>query len=161
MPSLETPPNSAPPTQPLKVRTGRYGELEEHELIHLLDSLDDERSKARFRESIYISLIFYLVVGWFLFYGPRVIFHQPQLKSPVDVLKERDKELTYLNMPKDVSKALPEKPSKILSYHAHVAQTKTPSLHKKPLQQLQAMRRAGEPAPTPAPAPATPQPPAP
>ena len=26
IPSLETPPNSAPPTQPIKVRTGRYGE---------------------------------------------------------------------------------------------------------------------------------------
>ncbi len=91
MPTVETPPNSAPPPTPAKVRTGRYGELEEHELIHLLDSLDDERSKARFRESIYISLIFYLLVGWFLLYGPQVIFHQPRLKSPVDVLKERDK----------------------------------------------------------------------
>jgi hypothetical protein len=159
MPTVETPPNPAPSPTPIKVRTGRYGELEEHELIHLLDSLDDERSKARFRESIYISLIFYLVVGWFLFYGPRVLFHQPQLKSPVDVLKERDKELTYLNMPKDVSKALPKKPSKILSDQDHVAQTKTPSLDKKTLQQLQAMRKAGEPAPTPAPA--TPQPPTP
>src|SRR5271169_1144071 len=85
------------PTQPIKVRTGRYGELEEHELIHLLDSLDDERSKARFRESIYISLIIYLGIVWFLFYGPRVLFHQPKLISPVDVLKERDKQLTFLD----------------------------------------------------------------
>ena len=69
MPSLETPPNSAPPTQPIKVRTGRYGELEEHELIHLLDSLDDERSKARFRESIYISIIIYMGIVWVLFQG--------------------------------------------------------------------------------------------
>ena len=97
MPSLETPPNSAPPTQPVKVRTGRYGELEEHELIHLLDSLDDERSKARFRESIYISIIIYMGIVWFLFYGPRVIFHQPRLISPVDVLKEREKQLTFLD----------------------------------------------------------------
>ena len=71
MPSLETPPSPAqspdPPNPPVKVRTGRYGELEEHELIHLLDSLDDERAKARFREAIYISVIFYLAVGWFLF----------------------------------------------------------------------------------------------
>ena len=115
MPSLETPPNSAPPTQPVKVRTGRYGELEEHELIHLLDSLDDERSKARFRESIYISIIIYLGIVWFLFYGPRVLFHQPRLISPVDVLKERDKQLTFLDAPKDLSrltpkpKAIPEK----------------------------------------------------
>ena len=100
MPSLETPPKSATPTQPVKVRTGRYGELEEHELIHLLDSLDDERSKARFRESIYISIIIYMGIVWFLFYGPRVLFHQPRLISPVDVLKEREKQLTFLdNLP--------------------------------------------------------------
>src|SRR5258707_6536187 len=107
MPSLETPPTSAPPTQPVKVRTGRYGELEEHELIHLLDSLDDERSKARFRESIYISIIIYLGIVWFLFYGPRVLFHQPRLIRPVDVLKERDKQLTSLDAPKDLSRLTP------------------------------------------------------
>src|ERR1700761_9823301 len=112
MPSLETPPKSAPPNQPVKVRTGRYGELEEHELIHLLDSLDDERSKARFRESIYISIIIYLAIGWFLFYGPRVLFHQPRLISPAQVLKER--ELTRLddptNLPSDIAKAAPKTP---------------------------------------------------
>src|SRR5271168_989279 len=115
MPTVETPPNPVPPPTPVKVRTGRYGELEEHELIHLLDSLDDERSKARFREAIYISVIFYLAVVWFLFYGPRVLFHQPKLISPVDVLKERDKELTYLDMPKDVAKDLQHKPTKVMS----------------------------------------------
>src|SRR6201987_5964777 len=115
MPSLETPPKSPPPTQRIKVRPGRYGELEEHELIHLLDSLDDERSKARFRESIYISIIIYLGIVWFLFYGPRVLFHQPKLISPVDVLKERDKQLTFLDSPKNLSrlttrpKAVPQK----------------------------------------------------
>src|SRR5665811_1162416 len=104
MPSLETPPKSAPPNQPVKVRTGRFGELEEHELIHLLDSLDDERSKARFRESIYISLLVYLALGWFIFYGPRVLFHQGRIINPADVLKQRDRELTYLDVPKDISK---------------------------------------------------------
>src|SRR5271168_771141 len=99
MPSLETPPSSTPPNpnSPVKVRTRRFGELEEHELIHLLDSLDDERSRARFRESIYISIFFYLFVAWFLFYGPRVLFHQPRLISPTDVLKDREKQLTFLD----------------------------------------------------------------
>jgi outer membrane biosynthesis protein TonB len=148
MPSLETPPNSAPPTQPVKVRTGRYGELEEHELIHLLDSLDDERSKARFRESIV----------WFLFYGPRVLFHQPRLISPVDVLKERDKQLTFLDTPKDLSRLTP-KPKAIPE------KSRTQQLDQKTLQQLQAMRKAQAPAPAPAaepaPTPAAPTPPAP
>ena len=151
MPLIETPPSSAPPSPPVKVRTRRFGELEEHELIHLLDSLDDERSKARFREAIYISLIFYLAVGWFIFYGPQVLFHQPRLINPADVLRQRDKELTYLNMPKDVAKDLQRKPSKVISDKDRTQQTAKPTLDKKTLEQLQAMRRAGPPAPTSAP----------
>jgi outer membrane biosynthesis protein TonB len=154
MPSLETPPNSAPPTQPLKVRTGRYGELEEHELIHLLDSLDDERSKARFRESIYISVIIYLGIVWFLFYGPRVLFHQPRLISPVDVLKERDKQLTFLDSPKNLSRLTPKPKAIPEKNHAQPLDQKT-------LQQLQAMRKAEAPTPAPAPTQAAPTPPAP
>jgi outer membrane biosynthesis protein TonB len=156
MPSLETPPNSAPPTQPVKVRTGRFGELEEHELIHLLDSLDDERSKARFRESIYISIIIYLGIVWFLFYGPRVLFHQPRLISPVDVLKERDRQLTFLDAPKDLSKLTP-RPKAIPE------KKPTQQLDQKTLQQLQAMRKAEPPPPAAAaqPTPAAPTPPAP
>jgi outer membrane biosynthesis protein TonB len=154
MPSLEIPPNSAPPVQPVKVRTGRYGELEEHELIHLLDSLDDERSKARFRESIYISVIIYLGIVWFLFYGPRVLFHQPKLISPVDVLKERDKQLTFLNDPANLAKLTPR--PKPLPEKNHLDQ--------KTLKQLRAMQRPEPPAAAPA-APAqqaaTPTPPAP
>ncbi len=150
MPPVETPPNSAPPSPPSKVRTGRFGELDEHELIHLLDSLDDERSRARFRESVYISLIVYLALAWFLFYGPRVLFHQPRVINPMDVLKERDKNITYLNTPKDIAKALAHKP----------ANTPKPTLDKKALQQLKSMEKARVPAPTPAPAAPTPQPPA-
>ncbi len=161
MPSLEIPPNSAPPVQPVKVRTGRYGELEEHELIHLLDSLDDERSKARFRESIYISFIIYLGIIWFLFYGPRVLFHQPKLISPVDVLKERDKQLTFLDNPTNLPKLAPR--PKATTEKAHPPQQ---APDQKTLQRLQEMRKAEAPTPTPAPAqPATtqtaPTPPAP
>jgi hypothetical protein len=83
---------------PVKVRIGRFGELEEHELIHLLDTLDDERSRARFRESIYISVIIWLAIGWFLFYGPRVLFHMPQYRDPIALMKQHDQELT-LNVP--------------------------------------------------------------
>jgi len=139
------------------VRTGRFGELDEHELIHLLDSLDDERSRARFRESVYISLIVYLALAWFLFYGPRVLFHQPRVIDPMSVLKERDKNITYLNTPKDLSKALSQKPVK----------TPKSTIDQKTLKQLQTMEKAEKarvpapapPAPTPAPAAQQPAPP--
>ena len=118
------------PAQRLKVRT-RLGELEEHELIHLIDSLDDERSRARFRESIYISIIIWLAIGWFLFYGPRVLFHQPVLRDPIALMKQHDKEnLTYINPPKPVVRVAPK------------IDTKT-------MQQLQKQAREAPPTPQP------------
>jgi outer membrane biosynthesis protein TonB len=139
---------------PAKVRTGRFGELEEHELIHLLDTLDDERSRARFRESVYISLFVYIALGWFLFYGPQVIFHQPRLINPADRMREREKELTYLDLPPDVAKELAHRPTSKIADTPHTAQTVKPSLDKKTLESLQAMRRT----PAPTPLPPTPQP---
>jgi hypothetical protein len=135
-PTLETPPNPVEPTQPVKVRTGRFGELEEHELIHLLDTLDDERAKSRFRESIYISLFVYIVLGWFLFYGPRVLFHQPRLINPSEVLKQR--ELTNLQLPSDVEKALAHAPKSAKSA-VKPAPAARPQIDQKT---LEAMRKA-------------------
>src|SRR5664279_3070804 len=94
-------------SQSLRLHTSRYGELEEHELIHLLDSLDDERSRARFRESIYISVIIYAAIAWFLFYGPRVLFHQPEFRDPIALMKQHDKELTYISPSLPAPKAPP------------------------------------------------------
>lgn len=157
MPTLETPPDSAPPTPPVKVRTGRYGDLQEHEIIHLLDTLDDEQSRARFRESIYISIILCMAMAWFVMYGPQVIFHEPRVINPMDVLKQREKDLTYLNMPKNTPK-LPHKPTNVISDRDQTQQTIKPTLDKKTLEQLEAMRKAGAPG---AAAPASAQPPAP
>lgn len=149
MASVETPPNPAPPPTepPTRVRAGRYGELDEHELIHLLDSLDDERSKGRFREAIYISVIFYAALAWFVFYGPQVLWHAPRLVNPVDVLKQHDRELTYLDLPPDLSKPPLRKPRDIVSDRDRTQQTAKPSLDRKTLEQLQAMRAPGAPAP--------------
>jgi TonB family protein len=127
-------------TQTLKVRTGRYGELEAHEIIHLLDSLDEENARARFRESVYISTLFFFALAWFLFYGPRVLFHQPEYKDPIALMKEHDKELTYITPPKAPALKPPH-----------------PVLDSKTLQQLQQQEKMAPPTPQP-PVPA-PQPP--
>lgn len=86
-----------PPREPVRIRTGRYGDLDEHQLVHLLDSIEDERARSRFRESVYISLFFWIAVAWLVLYGPRYLWHAPKLVTPFEVLKER--ELTQLNMP--------------------------------------------------------------
>jgi hypothetical protein len=86
-----------PTAQPARIRTGRYGELDTHELIHLLDSIEDERARSRFRESIYISLFIWIAIAWVVLYGPRYLWHAPKLVTPFEVLKQR--ELTQLNLP--------------------------------------------------------------
>lgn len=160
MPGVETPPQPPSTETPPRVRAGRFGELDHHELIHLLDTLDDERARGRFREAIYISLFFYLAVGWFLFYGPQVLFHQGRIINPAEVLKQRDRELTYLNLPPDLSKPpLRRPPPTVLSDRDRTQQTARPPLDRKTLEQLQAMRRPGAPASTPPlPSAPTPQP---
>jgi TonB family protein len=133
-------PTAGANTQAVKVRTGRYGELEEHEIIHLIDSLDEESARARFRESVYISTLFFFALAWFLFYGPRVLFHQPEYKDPIALMKEHDKELTYITPPK----APPVPPH--------------PVLDNKTMKQLQQEARVTPPTPQPPPPPQQPAP---
>ena len=127
MPTLEIPPNPAPPTptpeRPPKVATRRFGELEEHELIYLLDSIDDEISRARFRESIYVSVILCLALAWFAFYGPRVLFHEGRIANPKANVAEK-KELPFIDLPKSLVKT--PKVAKNLSDQNRVAQTPKP-----------------------------------
>ena len=154
MATLQTPPNPAPtsqepgePPQPIKVQAGRYGELDQHELVRLLDSFDDERSRGRFRESIYVSIFVYLALAWLVIFGPRVLFHQGRLITIKD--SQHDKTMTVLDMPKDLAKL--EKP----------APKPLPKIDNKTMDALKAARRTPEPPrpqPSPAPLPATPQP---
>ena len=114
-----------------KVRTGRFGELDEHELIHLLDALDDERARAQFRESVYISTILCLAIAWFLFYGPRVLVHQPYYKDTISAMKEHDQQV-ILNAP-------PIKPMPKVA----------PKIDRKTMDQLQKQAREARPTPQP------------
>ncbi len=82
---------------PLRIRTGRYGELEAHELVSLLDTLEDERARARFRESVYISVFVWMAVALIVLFGPKYLWHSPRVVLPQDVL--RDRELTTLTAP--------------------------------------------------------------
>jgi TonB family protein len=141
MPITESPISERPPERPSKRKRTRYSELEPHELFSLIEEYEDERARARMRESIWISIIFYMCLTWFLLYGPRYIFHQPHVINPSEALKDR-KDLTYLDLPPDALKPVKPKSSEAISDKNRVAQSKQPSLDKKTLEQLEAMRKA-------------------
>jgi outer membrane biosynthesis protein TonB len=139
--------------EPIKISTRKYGELDHTELVHLLDSLEGDQAKSRFRESIYVSIIFYLLLALLLIYGPKYIFHTGTIVPTAASIKERQR-LQELELSRNLEKT-PPKPPKPL-----------PKVDRKVLEQLQAMQRASEAAkaaqapPTPAPEPApTPPPP--
>ena len=149
------PPQSAPPEPPAgptfrRKSTTRYEGLEADELLHLIDNLEDERSRARVREGIYVSLLAHVLIFLWILFGPRYILHRPKVVSPFDVLSERQKkEMTYLSLPPDALKHIQPKTPKALSDKNRVAESRHPTLDKKTLEQLQAMRRAAPPAPAP------------
>ena len=158
MPTTEAP-TSPPGRRPdplFRRKRVRYEELGSDELLHLIDRLEDERSRARLREGIWISVLAHLLLFWFIAYGPRVLWHQPHVVNP----SETKKDLTYLDLPPDALKQVKPKTPAPPSDKNRVAQSDHPVLDRKTLQQLQAMRRAGPPLPQPAPAPPqAPQPP--
>ena len=45
--------------------------MEADELLHLIDNLEDERSRARVREGIYISLLAHVLIFLWILFGPR------------------------------------------------------------------------------------------
>jgi outer membrane biosynthesis protein TonB len=151
------PPQSAPPEPPANPKfrrksSTRYEGMEADELLHLIDNLEDERSRARVREGIYISLLAHVLIFLWILFGPRYILHRPKVVSPFDVLTDRQKkEMTYLSLPPDALKNIQPKNPRALSDKNRVAESRHPTLDRKTLEQLQAMRRAGPPAPTPAP----------
>src|SRR5258708_20134789 len=103
MPSTEVP-TSPPGRRPepfSKRKRVRYEELEPDELLHLIDRLEDERSRALRREGIWISVIAHLILFWFLFYGPRA--HPVHVVNP-DPTKQKD--TTFLNLPPDPQRPL-------------------------------------------------------
>jgi TonB family protein len=145
MPSTEVPtsPPGRPPEPFSKRKRARYEELEPDELLHLIDRLEDERSSARRREGIWISFLAHLILFWFIIYGPRS--HQPHVVNPNDAHKKED--LTFLNLPPDAQRPVRPPRQAPPSDKNRIAQSAHPTLDRKTLQQLEAMRRAGPPQP--------------
>jgi TonB family protein len=149
-----------PPEAPRFRRASRYEALETHDLLSVIEELEGDRNWAALREKIWIALIIHMVIFWFLFYGPRYIF-RIRVKDPSLVLRDRQKQRTFLDLPPDALKQIRPKNAPAISDKDRIQQSRRPTLDKKTLEQLQAMRRAGPPAPEKIPAPPAPQLPAP
>lgn len=153
MAATQTPPS--PPENPIEPKLdrlpSRYDSRTPHELLEVIDDLEGARFSARVREAIWVSLILHLLIFWWILYGPRPKFlRSATVINPMEATPQKQPERVYLNMPPDLLKQKP-KPTNRISDQNHVAQTKHPTQDQKTIQELQAMRRAGNPAPAPQP----------
>ncbi len=161
MPTTEAspPPESTeeqqPPSRPRRGRAWRRGDydgVEGYDLIHVIDALEDERARVALREKIWIALILHLLLFGYIIFAPKYIWHV-KVRDVSDVLKEKDKQMAYLDLPPDALKQVqPNKPAP-LSDKNRQQQAPKPTLDRKTLEALEAMRRAGPPVPKPAPQP--------
>jgi TonB family protein len=131
-------------------RRSRYETYDHTDLLHVIDELEGSRNWVSLREKLWIALIIHMLVAWYLLYGPKYIYHV-RVVDPSVIMKQRQKDLTFLDLPPDALKQIKPKPNNVLSDRDRVAQTPHPTLDRKTLEQLQAMRRAGPPKVEPAP----------
>ncbi|HXE91346.1 MAG TPA: TonB family protein [Terriglobales bacterium] len=131
--------------------------LPEIEAPALLLEIDDERTRARRREGMLISIIAHIVAVLGLVLLPPLL---PQSRGITVATTEellRNKELTYLELPPD-SQAPPAKPpdTKIISDKDRIATSRAPVPDKKTLDELRDSRRPGPPGVSAPPAPPSP-----
>jgi hypothetical protein len=157
MPTTEvptSPPQGAPPEPPRFSPPSRYQDYDTHDLLSVIEDLEGSRNWVSLREKLWIAIIIHMIVIWFLIYGPKYIFHQRVfVRDNSALLREKQNQLTYLETPDNIKPVVPKKPTPFISNKNHVAVSPHPTLDKKTLEELEAMRRAGPPVPKPAPQP--------
>jgi TonB family protein len=118
---------------------------------------DDERSRSRVREAAFISVIVHLLLFIILLLSPKWLprLHPVVLSTSADMM--RDRELTFLDLPKDTQKPTHPPESHVLSDKDRVATSRHPSIDRKTLDELRDNRREGRPGSTAPQAPASPQ----
>jgi TonB family protein len=128
--------------------------------------INDERSRSRLREAGLLSIIFHLLL---IMTVPVLLRYSPEKKGRVWTAQElinRERELTYLEMPKDNQRVTERPKSDIISDKDRIATTRHPTVDRKTLDELRdsSLRHPGPvapPSPPPQPQAAQAAPPAP
>ena len=103
-------------------RRSRYEELDPTDLLHIIDELEGNRCWASLREKLWIALIIHMLVAWYLLYGPKYIYHV-RVVDPSVIMKQRQKDLTFLDLPPDALKPVKPKTQAPLSDKDRQAET--------------------------------------
>lgn len=157
-------PTTEPATRSRSEEPERYADR--HVVPVLVLEFNDERSRSRLREAGLLSIIFHLVL---LMTVPALLRYSPGKTLKVWTAQElinRDRELTYLEMPKDNQRVTKRPNTEVISDKDRIATSRHSTVDQKTLQELRdsSMRHPGPtvpPSPPPEPQAAQAAPPSP
>ena len=135
-----------PEAAPMAVRGSRWVDYDTHELLDMINELEDERRWARLREGVLWALLLHILLLSAFTWIPMYVLKAPRVIDPFDAIKQR-KDLTYLDLPPDALRQVQPR------IKPKAAPEKIPPIDKKTLEEL------NKPAP-PAPPQEQPTPPA-
>ncbi len=146
----------APPEKPLPEQLGLYDTRdwesayrEDANVPHLLIQLQDDLTRSRWREAVWISIIAHLVLGiilWNFKLIQGMIPWRTAVVVPVDASK--DKNLTFLALPPDLQKLSRRPNTNIASDKNRLSMSQHPELNPKQLKKILAAAPPGKPGPT-------------
>jgi len=141
-----------------------YRRFNPDDVPHLLIQLQDDLSRARKREALWLSVVFHLLVIILLWNSTKLVQLWPWRAVYVTTLNANaQKDATYLALPPDEQKLTRRPDAKVISDKDRIATSKTPRLDRDELKKILDASRAGRPgqpaAPQQAPAMAQNQPP--
>lgn len=116
---------------------------------HLLIQLQDDLSRSRKREALWLSVVLHLLVVILLVNSEKIISFLPHrtLVIPAAIDLNKQKEATYLELPPDEQKLTRKPDSKIISDKDRIATSKAPQINREDLKKLLESRRPGRPEP--------------
>jgi TonB family protein len=150
-------PPPTPPPEPRDLFEAQHWEsayrgFDPDAVPHLLIQLQDDLSRTRKREALWLSVILHLMIVILLWNSNKLMMLLPHrtvvLAIPANL--EQDKNATFLELPPDEQKLTRRPDTKFLSDKDRIATSKTPQINREELRKLLESAhpgRPGEPAP--------------
>jgi TonB family protein len=135
-----------------------YRDFRPDAVPHLLIQLQDDLSRSRKREAVWLSVVLHLLVVILLVNTDKLMGFLPRraLVLPATIDLDKQKEATYLELPPDEQKLTRRPDSKIISDKDRIATSKAPQINRQELKKLLESSRPGRPGPQAPPQPTPP-----
>jgi TonB family protein len=112
---------------------------------HLLIQLQDDLSRARKREALWLSVILHLFVIILLWNSEKLMMLLPHRTVNLAIRTDQPKDATFLELPPDAQKLTRRPEAKVLSDKDRIATSKAPQINREDLKKILQSARPGRP----------------